>query len=525
MKGKVEAGYQVRDPVRLHLLIAPSCLLLSVCCPSCKYSMRDSSAAINQPASDKLNFVTKAAFGVGDLGTAISANVLIFFQLIFLTNVAGLSPVLAGSIRTIAGIWDAVNDPLVGALSDRFDTRWGRRYPWMFLGAVPLGIFFFLHWVVPSFSTEPATQQQALFWFYILVSILFNTAYTAVNLPYSALTPELTRDYNERTSLNQFRFTFSISGSILSLILAQRVFVMVEDPVQQYLWIGGICAVFCILPPYLCIWGTRRRAAQMNQELALEEASAPLSYFQQLRIALSNRAFLCVIGIYLFSWLAVQNTAAIIPYFVANWMGQPAGDAALVALAVQGTAIVMLSVWSAVSQRLGKKAVYYAGMVIWIIAQIGLMFLQPGQVGWMYGLAILAGFGVSVAYLIPWSMLPDVVELDALQTGQRREGIFYGFMVFLQKIGLALGQLIIGVALQAAGFDGSSTEQPASALFAIRAAIGPIPAVFLVCGIVIAYFYPITREVYAEILLQLNERKLAHQSQPNPTDPNLTDLN
>lgn len=475
--------------------------------------MSESSPANLQPRSDKLNLITKLAFGVGDLGTAISANVLIFFQLIFLTNVAGMSPVLAGSIRTIAGVWDAVNDPMVGVLSDRWQTRWGRRYPWMFLGAVPLGLFFFLHWITPTFSSDPATQQRALFWFYVIVSILFNTAYTAVNLPYSALTPELTRDYNERTSLNQFRFTFSISGSILSLILAQIIFATVQDPTQQYLLIGGICAICCILPPYLCILGTRQRVAQVNQDLVAEEATTSLSYWQQLKLAFSNRAFLCVIGIYLFSWLAVQNTAAIIPYFVSNWMGRPASEAAQVALAVQGTAIVMLSVWSAISHRLGKKAVYYAGMTIWIVAQIGLMFLQPGQIGWMYGLAVLAGFGVSVAYLIPWSMLPDVIELDALQTGQRREGIFYSFMVFLQKIGLAIGQLVIGVALQAAGFSGSATEQPASALLAIRAAIGPIPAVFLVCGMIIAYFYPITREVYAEILLQLNERRMAQTSE------------
>jgi GPH family glycoside/pentoside/hexuronide:cation symporter len=473
--------------------------------------MSDSSPPTPRSSSAKLNLITKLAFGVGDLGTAISANILIFFQLIFLTNVAGMSPVLAGSLRTIAGIWDAVNDPMVGVLSDRFDTRWGRRYPWMFLGAVPLGLFFFLHWVVPQFSSESDAQQWGLFWFYVGVSILFNTAYTAVNLPYSALTPELTRDYNERTSLNQFRFTFSISGSILSLILAQVIFATVEDPTQQYLLIGGTCAVFCILPPYLCILGTHRRVAQIHQELVAEEAPAALSYFEQLRIAFSNRAFLCVIGIYLFSWLAVQNTAAIIPYFVSSWMGRPSSESAQVALAVQGTAIVMLSVWSAISKQVGKKGVYFAGMAIWIIAQIGLMFLQPGQIGWMYGLAILAGFGVSVAYLIPWSMLPDVIELDALQTGQRREGVFYSFMVFLQKIGLALGQLVIGIALEAAGFDGSFTEQPASALLAIRAAIGPIPAIFLICGIIIAYFYPITREVYAEILLQLNERRTTQE--------------
>jgi GPH family glycoside/pentoside/hexuronide:cation symporter len=205
-------------------------------------------------------------------------------------------------------------------------------------------------------------------------------------------------------------------------------------------------------------------------------------------------------------------TASILPYFVVNWMGLPEAQFPQVAIAVQGTALVMLFVWKAISDRVGKKAVYFMGMALWIIAQAGLFFLQPSQIGWMYILAILAGFGVSTAYLIPWSMMPDVIELDELETGQRREGIFYGFMVLLQKFGLALGLFLVGQSLEMAGFieqiPGQPTPtQPESALFAIRIAIGPLPTVALIGGLILAYFYPITREVHAEILLKLQERK------------------
>jgi hypothetical protein len=199
--------------------------------------MSDSSLPTPVPQREKLNLSTKLAYGVGDFGSAVSSNVLIFFQLIFLTNVAGLSPVLAGSIRTIAGIWDAVNDPMVGVLSDRTRTRWGRRYPWMFWGAIPLGIFFVLQWVIPQFSTDPGRQEISLFWFYVIISIFYNMAFTAVNLPYTALTPELTQDYDERTTLNQYRFTFSLTGAVLSLVFAQIIFSTIENPIQQYLWI------------------------------------------------------------------------------------------------------------------------------------------------------------------------------------------------------------------------------------------------------------------------------------------------
>ncbi|HEY9655671.1 MAG TPA: MFS transporter, partial [Crinalium sp.] len=194
------------------------------------------------------------------------------------------------------------------------------------------------------------------------------------------------------------------------------------------------------------------------------------------------------------------------------WMGLADADFTKVVIAVQVTALVMLFVWSAISKRVGKKAVYFMGMTLWIIAEIGLFFLQPGQVALMYVLAVMAGFGVSTAYLIPWSMIPDVIELDELNTGQRREGIFYGFMVLLQKVGLAIGLFLVGQVLQQTGFLATvigkpAPVQPPAALWAIRLLIGPVPTLILLIGLVLTYFYPITKEVHAEILLKLQERK------------------
>ena len=140
------------------------------------------------------------------------------------------------------------------------------------------------------------------------------------------------------------------------------------------------------------------------------------------------------------------------------------------------------------------------------------MIIQPGQITELYILAILAGFGVSVAYLIPWSMIPDVIELDELNTGQRREGIFYSFMVLLQKFGLAFAVFLVGIALQLSGFieripGEAIPQQPDSALLAIRIAIAPLPTITLIIGLILAYFYPITKEFHEEIRLKLQEKK------------------
>lgn len=453
------------------------------------------------PASGKLSFNTKMAYGAGDMGAGITATLLVFSWLIFLTNVAGLNPGVAGTILLIGKISDAINDPIIGVLSDRTKSKWGRRHSWMLWGSLPFGLFFFLQWIVPPLS------QWALFGYYTIIAVLFNLAFTAVNLPYTALTPELTQDYNERTSLNSFRFAFSIGGSILALVIGLLISQWIQNPSQQYFAIGIGCAILSVLPIYWCVAGTQERYTSATPD------SIPI--VQQIKIAFSNRPFLFVIGIYLCSWLAFQLTASIIPYYVTSWMERDSYFE--VALLVQIVAIVMLFVWSRVSERVGKRLVYFMGMSLWIIAQSGLFFLQPGQIVGLYLLSMMAGVGVATAYLIPWAMLPDVIDLDELKTGKRREGIFYAFMVLLQKMGLALGLFLVGLALENTGFISSTPGQdlplqPNSALLAIRIAIGPLPTLILLVGLILAYFYPISREVHAEILLKLREKRLGEEN-------------
>ena len=492
-------------------------MLDSLLCPAIARAaiMTDSTTpqGIVEHPSEKLNFITKLAYGAGDLGPAITANILGVFLLIFFTNVAGLSPGIAGSLLMLGKIWDAFNDPMVGWVSDRTKSKLGRRLPWMLWGAVPFGIFFCLQWVVPQFSADPTVNQWSLAAYYLLIAVIFNTFYTIVNLPYTALTAEITHDYDERTSLSSFRFAFSIGGSILSLIIALLIFQFGPTEAQsQYFLLGLLFAIFSVVPLLLCVWGTKRRVIEMERDRLSKPQASSLGFREQIRIAFRNRAFLYVIGIYLCSWLAVQNTATIIPFFVQNWMGGSQQDFTLAVIAVQGTSLAMLFIWSAISRRIGKRAVYFIGISTWIVAQLGLFLVQPGQMGMMYGLAVMAGLGVSTAYLIPWSMLPDVIELDEWETGQRREGVFYSFMVLLQKLALALGLFLVGQVLEFSGFVTTTggqavAEQPASALLAIRLMLGPVPAIVLAIGLALAYFYPITREVHAELMLRLEERR------------------
>ena len=138
------------------------------------------------PTSHPIPLATKLAFGAGDLSPAIATIIPSFFQFFFLTQVAGLNPLMAGSVRAILTVWDAVNDPVIGWLSDRTRSKLGRRRPWILYGAVPFGIIYFLQWLVPPFD------DTGKFIYYLIVGLLFNIAFTAVNVPYTALTAELT---------------------------------------------------------------------------------------------------------------------------------------------------------------------------------------------------------------------------------------------------------------------------------------------------------------------------------------------
>ncbi len=467
---------------------------------------------MSQPAaySEKLSFVTKLAYGSGDLGTAITAALRGFFLLFFFTNVARLSPASAATILLIGRVWDAFNDPLIGWLSDRTVTRWGRRRPWLLAGAIPFGLFFFLLWVVPPFS------DSGKFIYYVVISILLDTAYTVINVPYTALTPELTHDYDERTSLNSFRFAFSVGGGLLSAVLHPIIVASAPDLRTGYLISGLLWAIVSTVPCFIVFFFTRERPESITPPT---EEAIPL--WEQVRIVFANGPYRFVVGLYLSSWLALQLVQAVLIYYLTYYLGVP-DQIPMTLLAIQGSSFLFLFVWNALSRRLDKRIVYIIGASIWLAVQLALYYVRPDQSWLVIPLGIVAGAGVAVAYLIPWAMMPDVIELDELETHRRREGVFYGFMVLLQKAGIAFGIFAVGLALDAAGYmiptDAVTVPiQPESALQTIRLFMGPVPAAILLGSLAIAYFYPITRARHAEILRELEKRKAL----PQETSPQI----
>lgn len=451
-----------------------------------------------------LSIGRKLAYGVGDVGPALVATLQGFFLNAFLLDVAGLRPAQAAAIFLIVKVWDSVNDPLIGWLSDRTRTRWGRRRPWLLFGAIPFGLAWFLQWQVPGLS------QAGLFWYYLVTALLLDTGITAVNVPYTALTPEIAPDYNARTNLNTYRFSFSILGGMASLIAHESILRTSGSVITGFAVSAAVMGLVIIVTNLVTF--TFVRETFFQEEGGLAPGGSEPGFLESFVIAFKNRPFVMVTAVYLLTWLCIQFVQANMQLYVRYWMGADAHFIYL-AVALQLSIFVSLIIWSKISEHIGKRRVYFLGVGFWIVVEILLFFVQPGQMALLLLLAVLAGIGASVGYLIPWSMLPDVVDLDELHTGLRREGVYYGFFVFLQKLGISLGLAISNLAFGAAGYINDPEPgppfpaQPDAVLLALRLFVSLVPVIILLGSLPIVYKYPLTAVRHAEIRAELAQRR------------------
>lgn len=452
--------------------------------------------------AQRLTFGTKLAYGFGDVTGAVISATYGFFMQAFLLDVAGLAPAAAGLIFAAAQIWDAVTDPMMGRISDRTRTRWGRRRPFLLFGAVPLALAFFLHWLVPP------VDGTWLVLYYLLVALLLRTTFTVISVPYAALTPDLAPDHDGRTSLNMYRFMFSLLGALVAVIAHPLIVAGAGNVYLGHIMSAGIWALVIVVSSFACFAFTREREDLMSRP------ERPLTYRQRLVIIFSNRPYLIATALFLLSWVALQFVQANLLLYARYWLDAEAQFTSFVAL-LQICAALSLIGWAAFSKRFGKRATYVTGVGLWGVMHVFMFFMMPGQDIALYTVAIFAGIGLGAAYLIPWSMLPDTIEHNELATGERQEGLFYGFFIFLQKLALSIGLGLSGVMLGLAGYvtpavvDGQLqlAQQPDSALLTLRLFVSLVPAIVLFVSLPIALAYPITRERHDAMRQALAERE------------------
>lgn len=457
----------------------------------------DASPGAAKLGSGRLPLATKIVYGLGDWGGSATSTIFIFFFAFFLSDVARLPLRYSGLVLLIGGIWDAVNDPLIGALVDRTRTRWGRRRPFFLFNALPMAATFAMLWWVPPVAREsPAGDLAKAAWF-ALAYVLFDTSFTLMTVPYGALTAELTEDYDERTNLTGWRMGLNLLGGLMAAFFVPVIVGVFTRQSTGYFVAGAAFGLLSAAPYLALFFATKERfaATEPPREGILASAAATLR----------NRTFRFTAAVYLLSWLTVNLVASLLQYYVTWWMRIP-DQLEYLLVVVQGAAIACIPLVVLLSGRVGKRGAYLATAGWWALVMLALGFLPATARTAAYVLAGLAGLGVAGAQVIPWSMVPDVIEEDEIRSGRRREGAYYGVVVLFQKSGTAFLLAIVQWVLALTGYRPGG-EQPASALLAIRLLIGAVPAVLLGLSMVVAGLSPLGRKEHDELRGELARRR------------------
>lgn len=451
--------------------------------------------------SERLSRRTKFLYGIGDTGFSLTTTIIGAYFAIFLTDVVGIPAGVAATAIFVGRSWDYINDPLIGHISDRTRTRWGRRRPFLLFGALPFALAFALLWWRP-----PWHGQVALAIHYALAYVLFDAAATFVYMPYYALTPELTLDYDERTALTTYRMFFSILGSLISFTVPLVLIgAFIPENAPRVLVMGVIFGLVSMLPLLLTFFGTRERPAFIKQKQP--------RLLDSLRAATQNRPFVFSVAIFLLTWVAVDILQTTLLYFIKYGVQrEPQGELIMGVIFI--TAILALPLWEWASRRWNKRGAYIGGIAFWAVVQLVLITLNASTgMALILFLCVLAGIGVGAAHVLPWSIIPDAIEWDEWQTGQRHEGMFYSLVTLMQKVASSLAIPLALLVLEFTGYVPNATQQPANALLGIRIVVGPIPTALLCMGILFAIIYPLSRDRHAQICQELEKRRASYRGE------------
>jgi GPH family glycoside/pentoside/hexuronide:cation symporter len=428
---------------------------------------------------EKLPLISKVIYGFGDIGNALINSSVQFFLLVFYTDVALVNPALAGSALIVAKLWDAFNDPIFGWISDKVESKFGKRRIFMVAGAIPLAASTSLLWFIPQTSSS-----LLLFIWIVLTFIAWDTLWTITNVPYYALCGELTEDYDERSSLTTWRMLFSVPAFIAGAALTPVIANHFPDKKTGYLMVGVLFGTVAAVTLIFCALNIKEKKHKKVEQVKTD-------LWKIYRDVLRNKPFVQLILAYGLCNLGFALIKTFMAYALI-YQFHMESKVPVVMVMLLSTVAVFLVPWKIVSERLDKGPAYAIGLVISAVAMFFTFLLPAKETLSIYVLSIIAGIGFSANWVFPWSMVPDVVEYDKAQTGQQRCGLFFGVWGFVYKVSELLGFAITGWVLQLFKYT-PNVEQSEFTLFGIRLFFGPVAAVLILAGAPLLFRYPISR--------------------------------
>lgn len=473
------------------------------------------SPGLAPPQERALSTRVKTLYGIGEVSNTIKSFTFGLLLLFFYTSVLGLPGTLVGIATSISLVWDAVIDPVIGHWSDRARVRFGRRHTFMLVGAISMGVAYFL-----VFRPPAGLPVGALFAWLIVTNFLLRTSNSVFMVPYHALGAELSDDYNERTSVTGIRAVMSLLGT---MVVAGLVFIVFFPNVTPgvdpkfnpagYSSMGMTLGAAITLLGLVAVFGTLSQRSRLARSDA-DRGEEKVGFFAGLVLALKNRSFLVlVLSTSIFFLASVINATVAVHYLTYYARITDSRALSLFQLSFYVGGLAGALVWMRVAQRVEKHRIFIVcTLIVAFIMSAAYWLVGPGHLlgtGNVMPLAIgnaLAGFFAAALWVVPASMVADVTDEDELRTGKKRAGAFFGINSFFLQESTSIALLVTGVLIDHfAGLVPGQIEQSAQTIDRVAMLFALLPAALFVVAALLMLRYGLTRQRVAEIRARLQQ--------------------
>lgn len=467
-----------------------------------------------------LKFSTKLAYGFGAVAFGVKNNGFDYFLLIFYSQVMGVDAPLVGLALLIALLFDAFSDPVVGYLSDNTHSRWGRRHPWMYASALPVAICYFLLWAPPAGLTG-----NELFPYVLLLSILIRVLITLFEVPSSALSAELTGDYDERTSLFSYRYFFGWTGGTIMATIALAAFLVPTEAItngllnrQGYTTYGIVASLLILISILVTAVGTHSQIPYFKPAPP-KVAMSLKRIFYEIYQTLADRSFLALFLAALFGAVAAGLSAGLSFYISGYFWEFSTDQISIISFSIILSAFIALFLAPMLSHRIGKKrGAILVGIVAFTIAPapvvLRLLGLMPENgdpalfpIIWF---AVVSEVTLVITLsILTSSMMADLVEASEIRTARRSEGVLFAATTFARKAVQGFGVLAASAVLTVAQFPKGVAPGQVSDEAVFRLGLYYAPTLFVIWMLMIASIniYSIDRDKHEDNLRALAERE------------------